>query len=188
MHIVIVNDARRNTKSLFRYEKKHVDAIKRISPSSTVTVVEKHSPRRNSVLADAEILILESISQNELQRAKKLRWIHATAAGVADLIAILHSHPVLLTSSSGVHPIPIAEHVFTYLLMFARQMHRMYRMPLPEKRWNRDAELYPIFELHGKTIGIVGYGRIGEEIARVSKGFSMRVLACSSLKKIVTRH
>lgn len=182
MHIVIVSDANPKTKSLFRYEKKHLDAIKSVSPSSTVTIVEKHSARLNAVMPDAEILILESINQEELRRAKKLRWIHATAAGVASLVETLNSRPVLLTNSSGVHPVPIAEHVFTFLLTFARNMHRMYRAGL-EKRWNRDAEQYPIFELHGKTIGIVGYGRIGEEIAKLSRAFDMKVLAYASTKK-----
>jgi len=88
---------------------------------------------------------------------------------------------VLLTTTSGVHAATIAEYAITVLLALA---HRVPRMVEWERKgvWPPDGERWSLFvptELRGSTLGIIGYGSIGRELARIAKtAFGMTVLAC----------
>jgi phosphoglycerate dehydrogenase-like enzyme len=119
----------------------------------------------------------------ELTRAPKLGWVQLHMAGVN----ALHDHPlytnstVPLTTTSGVHAATIAEYAITTLLALAHHVPRMVewkargRWPPDERRW----ELFVPTEIRGATLGVIGYGSIGRELARLAKtAFAMRVLAC----------
>jgi phosphoglycerate dehydrogenase-like enzyme len=86
-----------------------------------------------------------------------------------------------LVTASGVHAATIAEYAITVLLALA---HRVPRMVEWQRRgaWPPDEQRWPLFvpsEVRGATLGIVGYGSIGRELARIAKAaFAMTVLAC----------
>jgi phosphoglycerate dehydrogenase-like enzyme len=83
--------------------------------------------------------------------------------------------PVLLTNSAGVYAVPMADHVLAMMLYFSRRFHVLGRNQFQHTwtDWNeRRGD-----ELNEKTVGIIGLGGIGQEIARRAKGFGMRVLA-----------
>lgn len=103
-----------------------------------------------------------------------LRWIHVWGAGVDWLpLDRIAAREVLLTNSSGIHAIPIAESVMGMMLMLARKLHQHVR--------NQQSRVWkPVDgtgEIHGKTLCIMGAGRIGAELARLAKAFGMQVLA-----------
>lgn len=124
-------------------------------------------------LESAEV-ILGGISREEFRMARNLRWIQATGAGVDGLLfPELVESDVILTNASGVHPIPIAEHTFALILAITRGLIKSFEGKR-RKEWLHN-EVF-IDELYGKTIGIIGYGRIGQGIARLAKGFGMRVI------------
>jgi phosphoglycerate dehydrogenase-like enzyme len=103
----------------------------------------------------------------------KLRWVQAGSAGIDYLpLGKLEEKGVVVTDASGVHPVPMAETVFAMLLAFGRKLHRAIRLQA-ERRWDH-SDTYG--ELRGKTIGIVGAGEIGAEVARLAQAFGMRVL------------
>ena len=79
---------------------------------------------------------------------------------------------IMVTSASGLHATPIGEYVRTVMLMFCKQAHTFIRAQ-ERKEWVR----FMPQELFGKTVGIVGLGHIGTEVARLSKTFGCRVLA-----------
>ena len=108
-----------------------------------------------------------------LKDAPRLSWIHLTSAGVDRYIdpSLYASSEVMLTSSSGVYGVPMAEHAFAMMLTFSRTFHRYLRFQ-QEKRWEK---LPDSGELYGKTIGILGLGDIGTEIALRAKAFGMEV-------------
>lgn len=119
-------------------------------------------------------VILGGISREDFKRAKNLRWIQATGAGVDGLLfPELVESDVILTNASGVHPIPIAEHTFALILAITRGLTKSFEGK-NKRAWLHN-EVF-IDELYGKTIGIVGYGRIGQGIARLAKGFGMKVI------------
>jgi phosphoglycerate dehydrogenase-like enzyme len=99
----------------------------------------------------------------------------------------LRDHPLYtdtalpLTTTSGVHAATIAEYAITMLLALA---HRVPRMLEWQQRggWPPDAQRWPLFvptEVRGATLGIIGYGSIGRELARLAtSAFGTTVLAC----------
>lgn len=105
--------------------------------------------------------------------APKLKWVHALSAGVETMtFPEIQSSTTILTNSRGIHGIPIAEHIFAMALTFTRGLHLLLRQQL-NKKWRR----VPTDEIHEKTIGIIGLGSIGREIAKKAKGLGMHVVA-----------
>ncbi|NOJ70026.1 D-2-hydroxyacid dehydrogenase [Paenibacillus alvei] len=102
-----------------------------------------------------------------------LRWIQLWTAG-ADYVPMdaLRKHDITLTTAGGVHPIPMMETVFAMLLGFTRNLPQAIRN---QARHNWDTK-GKFTELHGKTMGIIGVGQIGTEVARIAQAFGMRVL------------
>lgn len=105
--------------------------------------------------------------------APRLRWIQLTSAGMdrAARSGLVESD-FLLTSASGLHATPIGEFVLTVMLMFAKGAHKFIRAQ-DRREWIR----YMPQELYGKTVGVVGLGHIGGEVARLAKAFGCRVIA-----------
>lgn len=102
----------------------------------------------------------------------EIRWVQALTAGVDSYnLDRFRQHDVILTNASGVHAKPIAQQVLGYMLMFERNIHRGVHQQV-EGVWDR----YGGNELGGKTIGIIGTGAIGSEVARVVATFDTHVL------------
>jgi phosphoglycerate dehydrogenase-like enzyme len=105
--------------------------------------------------------------------AKRLRWVHNFPAGAESLLyPEMRASNIVLTTSKGAHAIPISEHCLMFMLMFAHRMPA-FTVQQREGRWER----FFIDELAGKTVGIIGLGNIGRELARKCQiGFGMRVV------------
>ncbi len=128
----------------------------------------------------AEILFSWAPGEKIASRGARLRWIHAPAAGVGAFITpSVVERGLVLTNSRGVHAIPIAEHTIGMLVALARDFRGAIRdqlhARLDRERWWIGSGR-PV-ELHGRTLGLFGYGAIGREIARRAIACGMRVLA-----------
>lgn len=115
------------------------------------------------------------------EQAPRLRWIQLNSACADAALAQpgYREGRVKLTNLSGIHAIPIAEHVFTVLLTWRRRVERVLEWQ-SQAFWPRQDEARAIMdfdELYGQTLGIVGYGSIGRQVARIGRVFGMRVLA-----------
>ena len=110
----------------------------------------------------------------------RLRWVHSAAAGVgSSLHAPLRQSEVSLTNSAGIHAQPIAETVLGMILFFARGLDFAVRGQF-RREWDKkpfNAADTPIREIAGATLGIVGLGGIGREVARRGAALGMRPLA-----------
>ena len=134
----------------------------------------------NDELPDTDIFVGYSLRPDQFARAHKLKWIHSTAAGVAQLMyPELHASNVVVTNARGVHAIPIAEHILGTLIALARHFPAATRYQL-ERRWAQqeiwDHPLRPR-ELAGQVLLIVGFGAIGRELARRTKPLGMKIWA-----------
>lgn len=114
------------------------------------------------------------------EQVPQLRWVQLYSAG-PDLILDhpLFATPVLFTTTSGIHAIPIAEYVFAMLMAWFHRLPRIFEWQ-QRHAWPAGPERTSLFageEIRGKTLGIVGYGSIGREIGRMAKTFGMSVLA-----------
>lgn len=111
-----------------------------------------------------------------VRAAPGLRFLQATAAGAgeqvraADLTAE-ELERVAIASASGVHAGPLAEWSLLGLLAFTKDVPRL-RRDAAASRWDH----YPVAELRGATLLVVGVGEIGAEVARLASTFGMRVL------------
>ncbi|GIV20425.1 MAG: hydroxyacid dehydrogenase [Armatimonadota bacterium] len=132
---------------------------------------------RPEALAQAEVVVCGHFAREWLAHCRRLRWIQFLGAGIeGSLSPELLASDIILTNASGVHAIPIAEHVFGMMLMFARGLHRCVRQQM-HAEWNRNGFREQVRELHGATLGVVGLGAIGTAVAERGKAFGMRVLA-----------
>lgn len=129
--------------------------------------------------AKAEILYTWNVIP-EPERAPALRWVHVNSAGVDHVISqpLFESETIVLTNSSGIHTTNMAEYVFMMLLAFGHRMPTMLRYQR-EAAWATTEQRRDFVpqELRGSTIGIIGYGSIGREVARIAHLFGMEVLA-----------
>lgn len=142
--------------------------------------VARAAPELIEAVADARVYMGYGIPAQVLEAGKRLEWVHSGAAGVGSSLgpAMLASD-VLFTNSAGIHGPPIAETVLAMLLYFARGLDVAVRAQR-EGRWS--AEEYwaadaPVAELAGSTVGVVGFGGIGQEVARRAACMGSRVLA-----------
>tara|TARA_B100000519_G_scaffold201067_1_gene215692 strand:+ start:79 stop:1080 length:1002 start_codon:yes stop_codon:yes gene_type:complete len=128
-----------------------------------------------------------------LAAARQLKWVQSPTASLEHyLFPALIDHPCQLTNMRGLFYDVIADHVFTYILMFARRMHIYMAQqftaewaPLGGETGRADYAVGPgnvtpmdhqHQQLAGSTLGILGMGSIGREIARYGKQFGMTVL------------
>ena len=124
-------------------------------------------------LADVEIIYCLRLPRDLIARAPKLKWVQVSSAGVDRFLDDdFRRSSVILTNASGIHATPIGEFVMEQMLMFAKNAPFCFELK-QQKQWQR----YAPSVLHGKTVGIVGLGNIGKEVARLSKAFGMRVMA-----------
>jgi phosphoglycerate dehydrogenase-like enzyme len=127
-------------------------------------------------LADAEVLFsfwgggIEGIADFR-EAAPRLRWVQLTHAGAERVAPDLIRKGICFTTAGGLAATPIAEFVLAYMLMFSKGWPRMFNAQ-QEHRYTR----FMPRELYGKTVGIVGMGYIGAEVARLSRAFGCRVL------------
>ncbi len=112
-----------------------------------------------------------------LDRAPRLCWTQTTSAGVGPRVKALglDTSDVIVTTASGVHAEPLAEFAFMALLIHVKELARI-QSDQGAKRWER----FCSDELYGKTLAIVGPGRIGRQVASIGKAFGMRVTAMGS--------
>ena len=143
-------------------------------PLPTVTDIRART-RWDALLDEAEVLFdfgpLELAPT--LAARRQLRWIQATSAGVgrlAEQIGLTES-PVVVTTASGIHARPLAEFALLGMLMFGKGVLRLSR-DQREHRWER----YAGEEVAGKTVCVVGLGKIGREVARLARALDARTV------------
>jgi phosphoglycerate dehydrogenase-like enzyme len=118
--------------------------------------------------------------QSILPLARRLRWVHALSAGVEKILSPeLIESPVPLTNGRAVFGPALAEFTLSAILFFAKDLRRLVRNQ-EAGRW----EQFDITLLRGQSLGVVGYGGIGREAARLVHGLSMGVMAVRKRKEL----
>lgn len=162
-----------------RFDDSQLARLRALSPK--LKVVQIPTSDLESIgepLKEAEVMYTFALPAT-LADVPRLRWVQLASAGVEHL----ENHPILraphihLTTMSGIHAGPMAEYVLAMMLALARRLPESLdfqrRAEWPANRWH----ILRSRELRGATVGIIGYGSIGREIARLATCFGMRVLA-----------
>lgn len=168
MHLLIIENPRHGGITV-----KHQQALKQIGPNIKLSVADESDSKFESLFAAADVMIVPPMKKLDFTKAANLKWLHLTSAGANMLSKEIINSEVIVTNSSGVHPIPISEHVMGLMLMLVRDMHKAYKNQLEKKTWIRDG--YQAEELAGKNLLVVGMGRIGERVAKLGLAFEMTV-------------
>jgi glyoxylate/hydroxypyruvate reductase A len=136
--------------------------------------------RWQELLAQADILFdFDATHRPDLpDLAPNVRWIQATSAGIGQFIKTNHYDArmpkTVFTTASGVHARPLAEFCLMAMLTHIKGLGRMSR-DQQRKHWER----YAGTELENRTLGMVGLGQVGSEVARLAKAAGMHVIGTS---------
>ncbi len=125
---------------------------------------------------DADIALLGAFAREILETATNLKWAHIPWTGVDNLLEPIRKSPAVITCGKGVFDAPMADHVFALLLALTRQIHTFIRYQIAGV-WKREIPNGQLTDLWGKTMGILGLGSVGREVAKRAATFGMRVLA-----------
>lgn len=138
------------------------------------------APSVLEAVASADVYFGYGIPAEILRAAPGLRWVHSGAAGVgSSLTPEMRASPVVFTNSAGIHAAPMAETVLGMILHFGRGLDLA---AANQARGVWSTEPYyragaPLREMVETTVGVVGFGGIGREIARRVASLGARVLA-----------
>lgn len=132
-------------------------------------------------IAGADIVLTNKtlIGAGEMDAAPKLKLIQVVATGVNNIdLNAAKERGLAVCNVSGYSTAAVAQHVFASLLNLVTNVHRFAAEP---EKWAQSPIFtrldYPVTELAGKTLGIVGLGSIGQAVARIAAAFDMKVIA-----------
>ncbi|HJO61849.1 MAG TPA: NAD(P)-dependent oxidoreductase, partial [Desulfobacterales bacterium] len=158
----------------FRAPEKFITQLNDISDKLTIVVCTKEDELK-SHLPETVILItlFSGLDTKTIRLASRLKWIQALTAGV-DFFPLdeIKRQEIILTNGRGIHKINIAEYAIAAIINLARNFHLMFTNQIRGK-WDRSL---PQDKIHGKIVGILGLGSIGQEIARKASMLGMHVI------------
>ena len=150
--------------------------------------VYDHTPEEDIIprIGDAEAVITNKtpISAQTLAACPGIRYIGVLATGynVVDIEAA-RKCGIVVTNVPSYGTAAVAQHVFALLLELCHYVGH-HNAAVQQGRWTNGRDFcfwdYPLIELAGKTMGVVGYGRIGRAVADIARAFGMQVLCCSA--------
>ncbi|MFR2364577.1 MAG: NAD(P)-dependent oxidoreductase [Eubacterium sp.] len=135
-------------------------------------------------IKDADVILCNksSMSEKNLSGAKKLKYIGLFATGYNNVdLEYTRKKGITVCNAGSYSTEAVAQHVFAFILHYYNTISR-YDEFVKNKGWintNKFSPFMEMKELFGKTIGIIGYGSIGQKVAVIANAFGMNVLAYS---------
>ena len=142
-------------------------------------------------IADADVVLCNKtlLDSHTLRLAKQLKYIGVFATGYNNIdIDYCRAHGITVCNAGSYSTQSVAQQTFALILAHYNQISA-YDRYVKDGRWKRSPTfspfVYPLNELMGKTLGIVGLGAIGQEVAAIANAFKMRVIGYNrSVKKV----
>ncbi|MBX9699095.1 MAG: D-2-hydroxyacid dehydrogenase [Acetobacteraceae bacterium] len=137
-----------------------------------ITALPRKETPSPELLAETEVILGWGAPAGVLPRMPKLRWIQSLTAGVEGWLALPDLPPgIALTCARGTHRASMPENILGAIFHIAKPYHAI-EGDNREHRWTRRMAM----PLGGKTLGILGLGEIGSELARKAAALDMRVI------------
>lgn len=135
--------------------------------------------------ADVDVAIFNGDLDESVLASPNLKWIHCCRAGVEkSAIPEVFARDIILTSSSGRSAPALAEHALMFMMALTYDLPMLHRAQAAHK-WAANREYSQKTGMYGKTVGIIGLGKTGQEVARLCKSFNMTVLGWRRSKQPV---
>lgn len=123
-------------------------------------------------LPETDVIFTSRLPTELETKAPRLRWAQLLSAGVDVVLrGGYNESPIIFTTASGVHPIPIAEWVIAAMLSMVKRFPEALQAQRERRYW-----YYEPGELAGGTVGVIGMGKIGQRIGRLCHAMDMRVI------------
>lgn len=139
-------------------------------------------------MVDCQVVVTNKvvIDRPAIQASPQLRLICVSATGTNNVdLEAAAERGIVVCNVRDYAAASLAQHVFALLLALATRWHE-YAADVRAGEWSRSPMFClmqrPVMELAGKTLGIIGYGVLGREVARLAEAFGMRVLVSASLR------
>lgn len=125
----------------------------------------------------AEVLFTFRATPEMVRLAPRVRWIQLLSAGADHVMKGHIDNSVAITTSSGIHAATMAEYTIASMLAFAHKLHSLIRAQM-NREWRRSGDFMSMVDaMRAHTLGVIGYGSIGRETARLGRALGMRVVA-----------
>ncbi|GGK17104.1 hydroxyacid dehydrogenase [Caldalkalibacillus thermarum] len=155
---------------------KHQERLQAAFPQHQFAFFDRMDQVTDEAKQKAEVLLTygEDLTPELIDELPALKWIQVLSAGLEKMpFERIEERNILVTNARGIHGIQMAEYTMAMILTLVRRHYQFYDLQ-KERKWDRSVR---VDEAYGKTVGILGLGAIGEEIAKRAKAFGMRVLA-----------
>jgi phosphoglycerate dehydrogenase-like enzyme len=124
-----------------------------------------------------DVLFTFRVPPETMRMAPQLKWIQLLSAGADHALKGQVGAGVALTTSSGIHAATMAEYSIASMLAFSHKLHLLIRAQM-NREWRRSGDFMSMVDaMRGHTLGLIGYGSIGRETARLGRALGMRVIA-----------
>ena len=157
---------------------KHLAKIREVAPQLETRVHPSVQEAMDDLpLAEIMITYGEDLTPAIIEKCVQLKWIMVISAGLELMpFEAIAERGIVVSNARGIHKIPMAEYTLGMILMFSRRFVELYQNQMQHK-WDRTIR---IDELNGQTLGVVGAGAIGSEIAKRAKAFGMQTLGVAT--------
>ncbi|MCI0794515.1 MAG: lactate dehydrogenase, partial [Chloroflexi bacterium] len=130
-----------------------------------------------SLIRDVEAVISMDLSVDLLKQAPNVKLIQTLSAGYDRLdLEAIGELGVPVANNGGANAIAVSEHTIAMMISLSGKLWHQYDITMKQRKWKSGLEGMKILEITDKTVGIVGMGRIGKQVAKRLKGFDTRTL------------
>ena len=152
----------------------------KVPPGFTLTLLEQGTDPAEKIkhFAEADFILgyPGDMTEQEIRSASKCRLLQLMSAGYDRiLLPVWRQMQVPVANNGGANAIPVAEHAVLLMLAVYKWLPQ-HHIALHDQRWLGHSKVLEMFELRKKTVGIVGFGHIGREVARCLLGFQADIL------------
>lgn len=136
-------------------------------------------------IQDVDVVISNKVIVNAeaMEQCKNLKLILISATGINNIdLDFARSKGIVVCNCQGYGTSAVAQHTLTLMLALATSLLK-YEHAVKQGEWNKSPIFclldFPIVELSGKTLGIIGYGELGQAVAKLAEAFGMKILVAS---------
>ncbi|WP_416416301.1 D-2-hydroxyacid dehydrogenase [Paenarthrobacter aromaticivorans] len=160
------------------YQPDEIEQLRRaFAPAKFVHVHPRESAAIEAALEHADVAILPMDLDERFIAAPNLKWVHCDHAGLTKSArSEVFERGLIVTGSAGRSAPALAQHAFYFALALTFDAKRLFELQAA-RTWTRIPGYENRLALWGKTLGVVGFGNTGKEMAHLGKAFGMRVMA-----------